>query len=174
MKVINNHFKKLCRIDCDCCGEDHYILITKDKHDNDLYFESFEAKFSFFTHLKHWIKMCFHWKEFTNGNEKDFFQVLMTRKSVKKLLKILEKEGYTASVNYKQKIKPSNEYSTVFEQEGILITIPNWDKKLLTLSIYPTSKINKWKYAAGKAFSSLTSKQVSEMIITLQCLGKEQ
>jgi flavorubredoxin len=167
MIIINNNFKDICRIDCSCCSDSHSITLIKDLKDNDLYFESKERGISFRMRFKFWLKMIFNWKSFTEKDNKDFFQLLITKDMAKQLIEILKREGYKTitkdfSINEQKK-----EYITIFDCKGVLITNPNYDKNILTMSLYPTEKINKWKYASGFSSADLNEKEVSEMMFEI-------
>jgi hypothetical protein len=168
MKIINNNFKKICKIECNCCDESHSLLLTKNKKDRSIYFEMRDIGISLRTKLKFFIKMLFNWESFTFGYDKDFFQLIMTRKMAKKLISILEKEEYQTALNSLFQLSVGKDSLIIYDCNGILLSIPNYDRDILLFSIYPYKEdINKWKFASGFSESDLNETQISELMFVI-------
>lgn len=157
----------MCKIECDCCSESHYIILTKDKSDKSVYFELKEIGILFKSRLLHWLKMIFNWESFTNGKNRDFFQVLITRNMAKSLVDVLYKEGYTKSDIYFQE-KVEDDMLVIFDCNKVLLSIDLHNKEKLLMSLYPAEYENRWKCAGGSGFAELDYNQISQMIFVIE------
>jgi hypothetical protein len=95
MKMITNGYKTIAKIECSCCRGDHVLTLLKER-DLDLNFTIKQAPMPLFDMIKEYIRM--KWRLYTKKNPVDYaWVVLMTKKMVKKLIIVLEKEGYRES-----------------------------------------------------------------------------
>jgi len=176
---------KIHTIECACCGDSHIIELWMDNQDN-LHFLQKEQPFSLWQKISFWIKIRRERFEFSMGDKRDFFGLILNEEILNQLINVLEHYRYSEKSGLAYKPREKQTYfrhattgklqmrminEVISNMKGIYLIYD--EHKEINLNIHPLMGQKIGNYYKGEITTILNKMEVNVFLYYIKKI-KEQ